>query len=310
MRFQVVLAEPLDADAEARLAEAADIVRPPAADEAALCAHLAEADALICRTHTPVTRQVLTAGPRLKCVAVAGVGLDRVDLAAAEELCISVLNRPGAATHAVAELTIALMLNLLRPIPALQAAYRAGEFKAARKAAHGRELRNLTVGIVGMGRIGSAVGRLLSGGFGCRVLYNDIVEVGPFDFACESVDKDRLYAEADVVTLHVPLTDVTRGMINADVLRRFKPGALLVNAARGAVIDTTALVDGIATGPLAGVALDVTDPEPLPVDHPLLTAPNCLVTPHVASRTDAGLRGMYGVVDDVIALLRQSAGQD
>jgi D-3-phosphoglycerate dehydrogenase len=303
---RILLAEPLDADAEARLEAAGEVIRPADADPDTMARLVVDCDALVARTQTPVTRELLRVGRRLRVVGVAGVGVDRVDVDAARELGIAVLNTPAAASDAVAEFTVALMLQLLRPIPRLCEAYRRGAFHAARQRTHGCELRGLTVGIVGMGRIGSRVGRICSAGFGARVLYNDIASVGPFDFAATPADKPSLYSACDVLTLHVPLDATTRGLIGADALARLRRGAYLVNTARGAVVDTAALCDTLARGALAGAALDVTDPEPLPVDHPLLADPRCILTPHVAARTHEGLRRMFAIVDDVVAFLRGS----
>jgi phosphoglycerate dehydrogenase-like enzyme len=303
--WKVLLAEPLDAEAETQLASRATVLRAPRGDENQLCELVAACDALVARTHTPVTRRVLAAGKRLRVVGIAGVGADQVDLAAAVELGIAVLNTPAAATEAVADLTLAFMLQLLRPVPRLSDAYRGGRFAEARAAPHGRELHELTVGIVGMGRIGSAVGRRCAAGFGARVLYNDIVPVGPFDFAAQAVEKPELWAEADIVSLHVPLTDETRGLVNAAVLAQLKPAALLINTARGPVVDTPALTAALQTGRLTGAALDVTDPEPLPTGHPLFSCDRCILTPHIAARTVRGLRRMCAVVDDVLAFLER-----
>ncbi len=252
-----------------------------------------------------VTRAVLAAGRRLRVVGVAGVGVEKVDIAAAEELGVKVINVPAAASDAVAEFAVALMLQLLRPIPRLAGAYRQGEFRRARESPHGRELRELTVGIIGMGRIGSRVARICAAGCNARVLYNDIVEVGPFAFPAMAVDKAAIWAEADIVSLHVPLTEQTRGLINPDVLEQFRPSAFLINTARGAVIDTAALTHALESNRLAGAALDVTDPEPLPPEHPLFKCENCIITPHVAARTYSGLQRMFGVVDEVLAYLAE-----
>ncbi len=303
---RVLLAEPLDPEADARLAAATDVIHPPATDEQTLGAHVVDCDALVVRTSVAVTRAILEAGRRLRVVGVAGVGVDRVDTSAAAQLGITVLSTPAAASDAVAELTVGLMLQLLRPIPRLAEQYRQGQFAAARRRPHGRELRELTVGIVGMGRIGSRVGRICAAGFGARVIYNDIVAVGPFDFRAEPVDKEALWSQADIVTLHVPLTPLTRGLINADVLARLRPSAYVVNAARGAVVDTAALAAALQQGRIAGAALDVTAPEPLPNGHPLFACPNCIITPHIAARTHRGLRRMYAIVDEVIAFLKQN----
>ncbi len=306
MKPRVLLVEPLDEDAERRLDAGAEVVRPPATDEATLRRLVADCDGLVARTHTIVTRALLEAGKRLRVVGVAGVGLDRVDVGAAEELGITVLHTPAAASDAVAEFTVALMLQLLRPVPRLARAYGEGRFQAVRDVGHGRELRELTIGIVGMGRIGSRVGRLCSAGFGARVLYNDIVEVGPFAFKAEPVDKPTLWSNSDIVTLHVPATELTRNLVDARVLSAMSPSAHLINTARGAVVDTAALTTALERGVIAGAALDVVEPEPLPPQHPLFSLENCILTPHVAARTHGGLWRMYAVVDDVLALLARS----
>jgi len=304
-KFKVLLAEGLDEDAERRLEAGAEVVRSSASDEETLCRAIVDCDALVARTHTLVTRRLLAAGQRLRVVGVAGVGLERVDVAAADELGIAVLHTPAAASDAVAEFTVGLMLQLQRPVPRLAEAYRHGQFREARDKTHGSELRELTIGIVGMGRIGSRVGRICSAGIGANVLYNDIIEVGPFPFDATAVDKPTLWAESDIVTLHVPATDLTRGLIDTKVLTQMRRSAYLINTARGVVVDTAALTAALENGQIAGAALDVVDPEPLPPDHPLFTLGNCILTPHVAARTHGGLRRMYAVVDDVLAFLRK-----
>lgn len=303
---RVLLAEGLDAESEARLDAGATVVRVSNGDEDALCELIADCDALVARTHTAVTRRLLAAGKRLRVVGIAGVGLDRVDVAAAEEYGIEVLHTPAAASDAVAEFTVALMLQLLRPIPRLARAYAEGRFKAARERTHGPELRDLTVGIIGMGRIGSRVGRICAAGCGARVLYNDIADVGPFEFDATPVEKPAIWAESDIVTLHVPLTEQTRKLVGAAALKRMRSTAGLINAARGGVVDTDALTVALREGHIAAAALDVVEPEPLPVDHPLFAMRNCILTPHVAARTHGGLRRMYAVVDDVLEFLSRS----
>lgn len=302
--YRILLAGDLDGPSEARLAAAATVVRVPASDEQALIAALPGCDALVAHTHTPVTRRVLVAGDKLRVVGVAGVGLDCVDLPAAADLGVEVLSTPEAACDAVADLTLAFMLQLLRPIPRLAEEYRRGRFRAAREEPHGVELGELTVGVVGMGRIGSRVGRRCAAGFGARVLYNDIVDVGPFEFSAEAVDKDTLWREADILTLHVPLTAQTRRLVEGAVLARCRKTALLINTARGAVVDTGALTEALLAGRLGGVALDVVEPEPLPVGHALFECERCILTPHIAARTRGGLRRMYGVVDAVLEALK------
>jgi phosphoglycerate dehydrogenase-like enzyme len=304
--WRILLAQPLDSEAEARLAAGASIVRPTAGDAAEFQRLIADCDALIVRSSTPVSRALIEAGRRLRVIGVAAVGTDNVDPVAAAEHGVVVLHTPAASSDAVAELTLLLLLQNLRPVGRLADEYRAGRFDAARAGAHGVELRTLTVGVVGLGRIGRRVARICRVGFGAKVLYNDIVDVGPLDFDAQPVDKLRLWSESDIITLHVPLTELTRGLVDAGVLARMRPTALLVNTARGAVVHTAALLTALERGTVAGAALDVTDPEPLPVGHPLLSHPRCLLTPHIAARTHGGLRRMMAVVDDVLAQLARA----
>jgi len=303
----VVFADAFDPGAGARVAEVARVTKLQGPSHAELLAAVSDCDALIVRTATAVTREVIAAAPRLRVIGRGGVGLDNIDLAAAAERDITVVHTPHAATDSVADLTVALMLALLRELFAGDAAVRDGRFDAVRKAQRLRELRELTIGIVGMGRIGRAVARRCRTGFGCRILYNDIVDVGWLDVAAERVSKEELYAQADVVTLHLPLTDATRGLIDAGALARFKPDAMLINTARGAVVDSVAVADALREGRLGGAALDVLDVEPPPPDHPLLAAPRCILTPHVGARSHASLARMNDVVDDVIRVLRGEA---
>lgn len=303
--LRILLVQSLNPAAEARLSAAADVHRAPAGDDAVLCDAIRDCDALIVRTSCDVSARVLAAGrPRLRVVGVAGVGTDRVDVAAANALGVVVLNRAAAASDAVAEFTLTLILTLLRPVHALAQRGRGAGFDAARAVAHGVELRSRTVGVVGMGRIGSRVARLCAEGFHANVLFHDIAPVGPFTFAATRVDPPQLWKSCDLITLHTPLTELTRRLVDDRLLRTVKPGARLVNTARGAIVDTSALVDALRTGRLAGAALDVTDPEPLPADHPLHEMPNVIVTPHVAARTQAGVEGMFGIADDVLAFLK------
>jgi phosphoglycerate dehydrogenase-like enzyme len=158
--------------------------------------------------------------------------------------------------------------------------------------------------VIGMGRIGRAVGRRLQLGFGVRIIYHDIAEIGPLPFTAEGKPRaEAVYAEADVVTLHVPLTRLTRGMINAPALAQFKAGSYLVNTSRGPVVEAGPLAEALNEGRLAGAAIDVFDPEPPPPDHPLRSAPNCVLTPHIGSRSREGIAAMNDVVDDVIGVL-------
>lgn len=303
-RPTIVVAEGLSDAGMARLRSAGEVRVLPMCDRASLMSAVADCDALVVRSYARVTAAVIEAGARLRVIGRAGVGLENIDVSAARARGVTVVYTPAAATNAVAEHTVGLMLSLERRVVAGDAMVRAGRFLEARRSFVSRDLRGLVLGVVGMGRIGSAVGRICAGGLGMRVIYNDVRPVGTPPFAAEAVDKRRLWAESDVVTLHVPLTDETRGMMDATVFECMKTSATLVNTSRGGVVDGVALAAALRTGRPAGAAIDVHDPEPPEAGDPLLTAPNCLLSPHVASRTTSGLARMNDVVDDVIAVLR------
>jgi D-3-phosphoglycerate dehydrogenase len=299
----IVFAEPFDEAAVERMRSIGRVTILSACNDASLAEAMSDCDALLVRTYAQVTRRVIESARRLRVIGRGGSGLENIDLDAAQERGVVVVHTPAAATQAVADLTVGLIISLVRGIAASDALVRAGRFHEARERIRTRELHELTLGVVGLGRIGRAVARRCKHGFGMSILYNDIVEPGLLDFVATAVDKDRLYRESDIVSLHVPLTDQTRGLIDHTTLSKFKEGAILINTARGAVVDCAALARALHSGRLGGAGLDVFDPEPLPADHPLLTAPNTLFTPHVGARTQLALAGMNAVVEDVIAVL-------
>jgi lactate dehydrogenase-like 2-hydroxyacid dehydrogenase len=219
--------------------------------------------------------------------------VDNVDVEAAAARGIPVGNTPDVLTDSTADLAIALMLAIGRRLAEGEAFVRAGEWRTWEPGLMlGRDLHGATVGIVGYGRIGRAVARRLEG-FGCEVLTTS---------GSGGVPSEELLERSDFITLHCPLTPATRGLIDEDALRRMKPTAYLVNTARGPIVDTNALARALHAGELAGAALDVTDPEPLPGDHPLLDAPNLLVVPHIGSATHATRERMADMaVDNLLA---------
>lgn len=301
--FHIVFAEAFDVAAIEKARRAGRVTLLERCDEQALRESLHECDALLVRSYARVTRAVIESAPRLRVIGRGGAGVDNIDLAAARERGIVVVHTPEAATAAAADLTVGLLLSLVRHVAPADGMVRRGDFFAARERWVGRELRDLTLGIIGLGRIGKAVARRCHHGFGMRIVYNDIVPVGPLDFEATALSKLELYGRADVVSLHVPLTEDTRHLIDDSVLALFKRGAYLINTSRGAVVDGRALAKALSQGRLGAAALDVFDPEPLPADHPLLSAPNTLFTPHIGARTDRSLQAMNAVIDDVIAVL-------
>jgi glyoxylate reductase len=247
---------------------------PPGPED--LRAHAREADALLTLVTDPIDAAVLDAAPDLKAIANMAVGTDNVDVEAAAARGIAVGNTPGVLTDATADLAFALLLALARRIVPGAALVRDGGWRTWEPAADlGADLAGATLGIVGWGRIGQAVARRAEG-FGMEIVHSS---------RSSGVPLEELLERADFVTLHTPLTPETRGLIDAAALARMKPTALLVNTARGGVVDQDALRTALHDGTIAGAALDVTDPEPLPADHPLLDAPNLLVVPHVGSAT-------------------------
>ncbi|MCH7525945.1 MAG: hydroxyacid dehydrogenase [Planctomycetes bacterium] len=304
---KIVVAEHIDDAALERLRDAGEVQLLDAGDESSLIRALADADALVVRSYTNVTASVIRAGKRLRVIGRGGVGLENIDLQAARAQGVTVVYTPAAATEAVAEHTVGLMLALERHLLTGDAMVRDHRFEQARSSLLSRDLRDCTLGVVGMGRIGTAVARICHAGLNMPILYNDIRDIDPLPFSAEAVDKDTLYAGSDVVTLHVPLTEQTRGLINSSALNRFKADATLINTARGAVVDAEALAEALRMGRLGGAAIDVFDPEPPPKDHPLLSSPSVLLSPHIAARTKAGLARMNDVVDDVVAVLEGRA---
>jgi D-3-phosphoglycerate dehydrogenase len=246
---------------------------------------IADMNGLIVRSQTKVTAEILKAGKKLRVVGRAGVGVDNVDLETATRRGILVLNAPGANTVSTAEHAFSLLLNLARNIARADATLKAGVWD--RKNLEGVELHNKTLGIVGMGRIGSELSRRAIA-FGMRVLAFDpyLSATRARSLQVELVEEiDELLKAADFVTLHTPLTDETRHILNAERLAKMKSGVRIINCARGGLIDEVALVAALQSGHIAGAALDVFETEPLPTNSPLRSAPNIVLTPHLGAST-------------------------
>ena len=250
----------------------------------ALADAVAEADAVLVRSSTTITRASLARAEHLQVIGRAGVGVDNIDVDAATERGIAVLNAPSGNTISAAELTFALLLSMARRIPAADRSMRAGEWD--RKSFKGIELLGKTLGLVGAGRIGGEVARRARA-FGMRVLTYDpyLSEERAQALDMELAELDRVLAESDIVSLHVPLTDATAGLLDARRLACMKKGAYLVNAARGGVVDEAALAEAVRSGHLAGAALDVYAEEPLPAEHPLRGLERIILTPHLGAAT-------------------------
>jgi len=273
-------------------------------DEERLIELVGDVEAIIVRSKPKVTRRVIEAAPKLKVIGRAGVGLDNIDLDAAKERGIKVVNSPSASSRSVAELAIALIFNVARKVAFADRKMREGVW--AKKQAMGIELEGKTIGVIGFGRIGYQVAKIANA-LGMRVLLYDpypneerAKEVGGTFASLEDLLK-----ESDVVTLHVPLIDATYHIINEERLKLMKPTAILINAARGAVVDTEALVKALQEGWIAGAGLDVYEEEPLPKDHPLTKLDNVVLTPHIgASTVEAQMRAGVQVAEQIIEILK------
>ncbi|WP_205474307.1 phosphoglycerate dehydrogenase [Nocardioides sp. SYSU D00038] len=280
----VLIAEELSPATIEALGPDFDVRHCDGADRAALLPALADAEAVLVRSATQVDAEALAAAPRLRVVARAGVGLDNVDVRAATQSGVMVVNAPTSNIVSAAELAVALMLAAARHVSPAHAALRQGEWKRSRYT--GTELYEKTVGIVGLGRIGVLVAQRLSA-FGMKVIaYDPYVQAGrAAQMGVRLVDLDALLAEADFMSVHLPKTPETVGLIGAEQLHRVKPSLVLVNAARGGIVDEDALYAALKEGRVAAAGLDVFAQEPC-TDSPLFELENVVATPHLGASTD------------------------
>jgi D-3-phosphoglycerate dehydrogenase / 2-oxoglutarate reductase len=264
---------------------ALDITIKPGLSETDLIEIIPEFSAIVVRSHTKVTADVLNAGGKLRVVGRAGVGVDNVDVEAATQRGVLVLNAPGGNTVSTAEHAFSLLLSVARKIPQADATLRAGKWD--RKNLEGVELYNKTLGVIGMGRIGSELSRRAIA-FGMRVIAYDpyLSATRARSLQVELVDElDDLLATSDFISLHTPLTPETRHILDAGRLQRTKRGVRIINCARGGLIDETALANALRDRHVAAAALDVFEIEPLPNDSPLRSTPNLILTPHLGAST-------------------------
>jgi phosphoglycerate dehydrogenase-like enzyme len=306
---RIVISEHLDEEATKWLESRADVVRQSYQDAAALGDELANAEGLIVRTYTRVDTRTLEAAPLLRVVGRAGVGLDNIDLEACRSRGVRVVHTPDANTQAVVEYVWGLLLDAVRPRTNLTEHVEPEVFHRLRSEKVGRQLTDLTLGVLGMGRIGRRVAEV-AGAFGMRVLCNDLLPRFELRLAedqhGELVEPATLWAESDLLTIHIDGRASNRHFIDGSVLETLRPGCLLINTSRGFVIDPGALAgwarrvqsDG------GGAILDVHEPEPPGEEYPLFDLPNVRLLPHLASRTDRALRNMSDVVFDVMRVLR------
>lgn len=301
MKPRVLIAVPLPKDLLDRVADIAEPVMPQTgmfSSPAELEALAPTLDGIACTVFTRVDAPLLALAPRLRVVSNCAVGLDNIDLAACGDR-VAVCNTPGVQDVAVAELAIALVMALARNLVSNDAYVRSGEWQRQRKAPLGMDIRGKRLGLIGLGGIGQNTARL------ARALGMTVVAFKPSGTMADGfVSRDEVLAGSDFVSLHLPLTDATRGTVGAADFARMKPGAFFINTARGAIVDEAALVDALRSGHLGGAALDVITEEPMAPEHPLCALPNVILQPHAAGATRETRRGMEEMaVANLLAVL-------
>lgn len=302
---KIVISEFMDESAADTLRPAFDVVYEPGLvdDKNALLAALANADALIVRNRTKVTAEMLKAAPQLKVVGRLGVGLDNIDTAACKASGVAVIPATGANALAVAEYVIGTAMVLLRGTYLSTTEVTAGQWPRPRLS-NGRETAGKVLGLIGFGGIGQLTAKLATA-LGMQVIAHDpmVADNAPVwaEYGVGNRGIDDLIAQSDVVSLHIPLTDATRGMFNAERIARMKAGAVLVNTARGGIVDEGAVAQALIDGRLAGAALDVFDVEPLPAGTSLAAAPNLILTPHIGGVTVESNDRVSSMIADRVA---------
>lgn len=299
----VIQTEHLDAEAGAWLRERCR-VEACSSDDARFEGLLREAEGLLIRTYTRVDEGLLARAQKLKVVARAGVGLDNVDIAACTKRGVRVVSTPGANTRAVVELVFAMVLDAIRPRLFLDQALDATRWKELRKELQApRQLADMTLGILGLGKVGSAIARI-GAAFDMRVIYHDVREIPVAQRAgAECVSREELFRQADVLSLHVDGRAENRLIIGARELAWCKRDVVLVNTSRGFIMDNAALRAFLLAHPGATALLDVHEPEPIAADYPLLGIENAHITPHIGAATASANRNMSWVVRDLWRVL-------
>lgn len=301
--WKILLTDGLEENGKAILRQSADVVDNPTITADELLKVVGEYDALIVRGRTKVTQAVFDAGKKLKVVGRSGVGVDNIDLNAAKAAKVAVVNAPIATSVAVAELALALMLATCREVPRADAGMKAGKW--LKKEMEGVELNGKVLGVIGFGRIGTLVGQRAAA-FGMKIIAfdplltaEDITKRG-----AAPVSLDELYSQSDFITLHVPLTADSRGMLNSTAFAKMKTGVRIICAARGGVIAEDDLLDALESGKVAAAGLDVFATEP-PGLTPLVAHPKVVAVPHIGGQTvEAQARAAGDISTEVLAALR------
>lgn len=302
----VVMLTSMDEAGLRQVREAAEVRMVDPKDPEAVAKAVRDADAIITRTAGKIDAKVLALADRLRVVGRHGVGYDHIDVPAATARGVQVVYTPGANTEDVCEHVVAMMIGLSKHFPTMMRELEAGNY-AVRTTMRGREIQGRTLGIVGFGRIGKRLGEAARLGFGMRVIYHDIVqapEEAEIRAGAVRVGFEELLRQSDYISMHVPLDQSTRRMMNRAALAHVKEGCILINTSRGPVVDEEAVADALDARLLWGYGADVFDVEPPPADHPLIGRPDVMLTPHSAAQTEEGLRNMATMVArDVLLVL-------
>jgi D-3-phosphoglycerate dehydrogenase / 2-oxoglutarate reductase len=302
----VLLVEKIHPKFMAELERRTRVVRPDAFDERSLARITAaeKVDAIVIRTKGCVSAKVIAASPKLKVIGRHGIGVDHIDLAAAQKAGVVVVNTPGASRIAAAEHTWSIILALAKHTPQGDRAVRTGDFEF-RDRNKSLQLYGKTLGVIGLGRIGTTVAQIARRGFGMCVLYRDIVGYPAKEkrLGAKRVSLKALLSRSDVVTIHTPLDGSTRNMIGVRELAWMQPHALLVNCARGAIVDQYAVAKALNAGKLGGAGFDVFDPEIPSGSHPILKSDKTALSPHFAAQTPEANIGYATVIEDVFRVL-------
>jgi D-3-phosphoglycerate dehydrogenase len=305
--FAIVVIEPIHKSGIEILQKHAKVIQlPVGSTEKDLLKVSAQADAFVTRGFVKISKEVLEAAKRLKVIGVHGVGVDHIDTDFVRDKGVQIIRTPEALTDSVAEFTVGLMLSLLRKIPRADVAIRGGDWHKKYTDLVGVDLKGKTVGIVGLGRIGSAVAKRLKA-FEVNLIYAKRVRAIEVEkqLGLKHVKLDQLLRKSDIISIHLPLTPETHHMISHEEFSLMKSGVYIVNTSRGAVIDEKALCDALVSGKVAGAALDVFESEPLRINSPLITLDNVILTPHLAASSEEALvRMAMTVAAETIKALR------
>lgn len=302
--FKVLLYEDMREEGKKLLQEKAEVFLAKSLEEASLIEQVKEVDGIVIRANGKVTRRMMEVAPRLKVIGRHGVGVENIDLEAATEKGIWVVNTPDANDLSVAEHFFGLALMLSKMLKKGDLALREGRWEA-RYQYIGRELHGKTLGILGFGRIGKSIGRIGYYGFRMKILYYDALrfEEVEKEIGAVKASLEEILSQSDLISVNLPLVPGTKGLIGERELRMMKPTAYILNLARGPIWDEKALYRVLKEGRIAGAAADVFEVEPASKDHPLLELENFIGTPHMAAHTEEALKRMSLVAEDVLRVL-------